>query len=73
MPKTSSTPPDPHHVAIGRLGAEKRYRPEQDHSALELEVAQLSTTRAIRRLVEDAPPLTKEQRAELVRLLRGAK
>jgi hypothetical protein len=57
--------------ASGLLGALQRHHPEQDHSALAAEVARLATTDGIRRLVEAAPPLTKAQKAELVRIIRA--
>lgn len=54
-----------------RYAAEKRYRPNEDHTALRKALLEAQLEEHIERVVSEAPPLTPEQIARLIVLLRG--
>ncbi|MFQ6172565.1 hypothetical protein ACK8HX_13230 [Oryzobacter sp. R7] len=64
---------NPAFVLNGKLGAARRYRPDEDHTELEREVKLANLADYVKRVVDEAPPLTGAQRAELARILRGSK
>ena len=55
----------------GRLAAETRHRPGEDHSELRRELKAEQLADYITRTVDAAPPLTPEQRSRLALLLTG--
>ena len=64
--------PDPSLNARGRLNAYKRYRPADDPDVIEArrDLKALRAESYVRRLVDEAPPLTPSQRDKLAVLLR---
>jgi len=57
----------------GRLAAESRYRPDQDHTELRRQLKAETMADYITRTVDAAPPLTPAQRDRLATLLRGGR
>jgi len=55
----------------GRLAAESRHRPNEDHTELRRELKAVTLAEYIERVVDAAPPLTPAQRDRLALLLRG--
>ena len=55
----------------GRLAAESRYRPDDDHTDLKRSLKAAQLEEHIARTVDAWPPLTDEQRDKLATLLRG--
>ncbi|HET8536116.1 MAG TPA: hypothetical protein VFL73_02950 [Solirubrobacteraceae bacterium] len=54
-----------------RYALAHRYRPNEDHTALKRELKAAQLAEHIERVVNEAPPLTPEQRDRLAVLLRG--
>ncbi len=57
--------------ARARLAATRRHHPDADTSNLERDLRVARAEDYIKRLIDDAPPPTPEQRAQLALLLRG--
>lgn len=55
----------------GRLAAETRYRPDEDHDDLRRDLKAEQLADYIKRVVDEAPELTPSQRDRLALLLRG--
>lgn len=55
----------------GQLAAEIRHRPNQDHTELRRQFKAQTLEEHIRKVVDEAPPLTADQRLALTRLLSG--
>lgn len=56
----------------GRLAAELRYRPNENHDDLRRDFAAEKLAEYIRKTVDSAPPLTDEQAERIAALLRPA-
>lgn len=75
MPRSKPTPTDDtqrFRQAFGRLGAERRYRPDEDHTELEREVKALALKQYVKKVVDSAPPLTAAQIDRIAAVLREA-
>lgn len=57
----------------GRYAAERRYRPDEDHTPLRQELKAAQLEEHIAKVVAEWPPLTLDARDRLAVLLRGAK
>lgn len=61
------------HVAVlsGKLSAARKKDPHGDHSALEAELKNARLKLHVQALVDEAPPLSAEVRADLDAIIRG--
>jgi len=55
----------------GRLAAESRHRPTQDHTGLRRDLKAERLAEHVAKVVAQAPPLTAQQRDRVAALLRG--